>query len=68
MADHNDDHVYDDTTGEWRPASERAAIKACAGSIEVRDAAGTMLADGASVVLVKPRGQGGAGQTLKRAR
>ncbi|ANT54296.1 alkylphosphonate utilization protein [Mesorhizobium amorphae] len=66
MTDHNDDYVYDDTTGEWRSASEMAAIKASAGSIEVRDAAGTMLADGDSVVLVKDLKVKGAGQTLKQ--
>ena len=24
MADENDDYVYDEVTGEWRPASEMA--------------------------------------------
>lgn len=53
MTDHNDNYVYDDTTGEWRPASEMAAIAASARSIEVRDASGNVLADGDSVVLVR---------------
>ncbi len=66
MNDQNDDYVYDDTTGEWRPASEMAAIPASAGKIEVRDAAGNVLADGDSVVLVKDLKVKGAGQTLKQ--
>ncbi|BCH19549.1 alkylphosphonate utilization protein [Mesorhizobium sp. L-2-11] len=66
MTDQNDDYVYDDTTGEWRPASEMAAIAASAGRIEVRDAAGNVLADGDSVVLVKDLKVKGAGQTLKQ--
>lgn len=66
MTDHKDDYVYDDATGEWRPASEMAAIAASAGSIEVRDAAGNVLANGDSVVLVKDLKVKGAGQTLKQ--
>lgn len=66
MTDQNDDYVYDDATGEWRPASEMAAVAASAGSIEVRDAAGNLLADGDSVVLVKDLKVKGAGQTLKQ--
>ena len=67
MTDQNDDYVYDDATGEWRPASEmEVPIAASAGSIEVRDAAGNVLADGDSVVLVKDLKVKGAGQTLKQ--
>lgn len=66
MTDQNDDYVYDDATGEWRPASEMAAIAASAVGMEVRDAAGNMLADGDSVVLVKDLKVKGAGQTLKQ--
>ncbi|KQU95480.1 PhnA protein [Mesorhizobium sp. Root102] len=66
MTDQNDDYVYDDTTGEWRSASEMAAIVAFAGHVEVRDAAGNVLADGDSVVLVKDLKVKGAGQTLKQ--
>jgi len=62
MAD--DDYVYDEATGEWRPASEVAA--AAAAALEVRDAAGNVLADGDSVVLVKDLKVKGAGQTLKQ--
>ena len=62
MAD--DDYIYDEATGEWRPASDVAAEKA-AGSV-VRDASGTVLADGDSVVLIKDLKVKGAGQTLKQ--
>jgi protein PhnA len=62
MAD--DEYVYDEATGEWRPASEIAAEKAAA-SVVV-DAAGNVLADGDSVVLIKDLKVKGAGQTLKQ--
>lgn len=64
MTDSNDDYVYDETTGEWRPASEIAAAQAKA--LEVRDASGNLLADGDSVVLIKDLKVKGAGQTLKQ--
>jgi protein PhnA len=65
MAD--DDYVYDEVTGEWRPASEMAAAAAAGpGRPEVRDAAGNVLADGDSVVLIKDLKVKGAGQTLKQ--
>ncbi len=64
MAD--DDYVYDEVTGEWRPASEVAAAAASADRLEVRDAAGNVLADGDSVVLIKDLKVKGAGQTLKQ--
>ncbi|WP_420100699.1 alkylphosphonate utilization protein [Bosea sp. (in: a-proteobacteria)] len=64
MAD--DEYVYDEATGEWRPASEVAAAAAAAGKIEVKDAAGNLLADGDSVVLIKDLKVKGAGQTLKQ--
>lgn len=60
----DDDYVYDEATGEWRPASELAA-EAAAGA-EVRDASGNVLADGDSVVLIKDLKVKGAGQTLKQ--
>ena len=63
MAD--DDYVYDEVTGEWRPASEMAAA-ATPQRAEARDAAGTVLADGDSVVLIKDLKVKGAGQTLKQ--
>jgi protein PhnA len=64
MAD--DDYVYDEATGEWRPASEVAASAAAANKVEVKDAAGNLLADGDSVVLIKDLKVKGAGQTLKQ--
>ena len=64
MADDDDEYVYDEATGEWRPASELAAVKAEAAV--VRDAAGNVLADGDSVVLIKDLKVKGAGQTLKQ--
>ncbi|MBS9721396.1 alkylphosphonate utilization protein [Tianweitania sp. BSSL-BM11] len=65
MSDQDDDYVYDEVTGEWRPASEMAAA-AQAGQAEVRDAAGNVLVDGDAVVLVKDLKVKGAGQTLKQ--
>jgi protein PhnA len=64
MTNTDDDYVYDEATGEWRPASEMAA--AAAAKPDVRDAAGNVLADGDSVVLVKDLKVKGAGQTLKQ--
>lgn len=60
----DDDYVYDEATGEWRPAAELAAAQTEA--IEVRDASGNLLADGDSVVLIKDLKVKGAGQTLKQ--
>ena len=50
-----DDYVYDEATGEWRPASEVAAAAAAAEATKrvVRDSAGNALADGDSVTLIK---------------
>jgi protein PhnA len=64
MMSDDEDYIYDESTGEWRPASEMAAAAALA--LEVRDAAGNVLADGDSVVLVKDLKVKGAGQTLKQ--
>jgi protein PhnA len=64
MASGDDDYVYDEATGEWRPASELAA--AAAKASEVRDAAGNVLQDGDSVTLIKDLKVKGAGQTLKQ--
>ncbi len=64
MAGGDDDYVYDEATGEWRPASEAAA--ATVERLEVRDASGTLLADGDQVVLIKDLKVKGAGQTLKQ--
>ena len=65
MTDGDDDYVYDDASGEWRPASEIAASSAAA-AVVVVDAAGTVLADGDAVVLIKDLKVKGAGQTLKQ--
>ncbi|HWW46220.1 MAG TPA: PhnA domain-containing protein, partial [Xanthobacteraceae bacterium] len=48
------------------PASELAAKRAAADTIEVRDAVGNVLADGDQVTLIKDLDVKGAGQTLKR--
>ena len=64
MADADDEYVYDDATGEWRPAPEIAAQ--AARSAEVRDASGNVLKDGDSVTLIKDLKVKGAGQTLKQ--
>lgn len=58
----DEEWVYDEASGEWKPASEAAAEA----TIEVRDAAGNLLADGDQVVLVKDLKVKGAGQTLKQ--
>lgn len=65
MADDDNAYVFDEATGEWRPAGEVAA-SAAAETVEVRDASGNVLADGDSVVLVKDLKVKGAGQTLKQ--
>lgn len=65
MTDADDDYVYDEQTGEWRPASEIPAASA-ATAVAVVDSAGTALADGDAVVLIKDLKVKGAGQTLKQ--
>ena len=62
----DDDYIYDEATGEWRPASEVKQAAAAAAAPVVRDAAGYVLADGDSVVLVKDLKVKGANQTLKQ--
>ncbi len=66
MAGDDEDYVYDEDSGEWLPASQRAANRTAAERIEVRDAVGNLLADGDSVTLIKDLTVKGAGQTLKR--
>lgn len=58
----DDDYVYDEATGEWRPASEIAA----AAALTVVDAEGNPLADGDSVTLIKDLKVKGTNTTLKR--
>lgn len=65
MAGDDDEYVYDEATGEWRPASEMAAA-AGAGIIEVRDASGNVLKDGDSVTLIKDLKVKGTSETIKR--
>lgn len=68
MADHDDaqdEYVYDEATGEWRPASEVSAA-ADAGPRVVYDAAGNALADGDAVTLIKDLKVKGTNQTLKQ--
>jgi protein PhnA len=62
MPSSDDDYIYDEATGEWRPASEMAATT----KVEVRDASGNVLADGDSVTLIKDLKVKGANQTLKQ--
>lgn len=64
MTDQNDEYVYDEVSGDWRPASELAAEKAK--KAEVKDASGNVLSDGDSVTLIKDLKVKGAGQTLKQ--
>ena len=64
MADENDEYGYDEATGEWRPASEMAAVRA--EQARVRDASGNVLADGDSATLIKDLKVKGANQTLKQ--
>ncbi len=66
MAADDDEYIYDEATGEWRPASEIAAAAAAKGAVEVLDAAGNVLKDGDSVSLVKDLKVKGANQTLKQ--
>ena len=66
MANDDEDYVYDEASGEWLSAADaRACAAAAAAGPEARDAAGTLAADGDSVVLVKDLTVKGAGQTLK---
>ncbi len=64
MAADDDEYVYDEASGEWRPASEVAAAAATAN--EVRDAAGNVLTDGDSVTLIKDLKVKGTSTTLKQ--
>lgn len=65
MAGEDDAYVYDESRGEWVPASE---LKAAPGeeTVVVRDAVGNVLSDGDQVTLIKDLPVKGAGQTLKR--
>jgi len=65
MGDDNDAYLYDEATGEWRPAGDGAA-SAIIDRVDVRDAAGNVLADGDSVTVIKDLKVKGANQTLKQ--
>lgn len=65
-ADDNEDFVYDEATGEWISASELASRQAAESTVQVRDSAGTLLADGDAVTLIKDLTVKGANRTLKR--
>ncbi|MBA3039684.1 MAG: alkylphosphonate utilization protein [Alphaproteobacteria bacterium] len=64
MAADDDDYVYDEVTGEWRPASEVAA--AANAKPVAKDSAGNVLADGDSVTLIKDLKVKGTNTTLKQ--
>lgn len=66
MADDTEDYVYDEASGEWRPAGEGAVADVGALPAEVRDAAGTVLANGDSVSLIKDLKVKGTSTTLKQ--
>lgn len=65
MADGDDEYVFDEATGEWRPAGD-VAVAAVVERGVVRDSAGNVLADGDSVALIKDLKVKGANQTLKQ--
>ena len=64
MAADDDEYVYDEATGEWRPASEVAA--GANAKPVTKDAAGNVLADGDSVTLIKDLKVKGTNTTLKQ--
>ncbi|MCV3738291.1 alkylphosphonate utilization protein [Rhizobium sp. TRM96647] len=65
MATDDDEYVYDEATGDWRPASEVAAAAAAKQPV-ARDSAGNLLADGDAVTLVKDLKVKGTSTTLKQ--
>ncbi len=58
-------YVYDESTGEWRPAGEVTA-SANIDQADIRDAAGNRLADGDAVTLIKDLKVKGTNLTLKQ--
>ncbi|CAM3154114.1 alkylphosphonate utilization protein [Paracoccus nototheniae] len=62
MAD--DDYVYDEASGEWRPAADIAAEAASGGA--VRDSAGTPLENGDQVVVIKDLKVKGSSTVIKQ--
>ena len=65
MTPDDDEYIYDEATGDWRPASEVAAVAAASQPV-ARDSAGNLLADGDSVTLVKDLKVKGTNTTLKQ--
>lgn len=61
----DEDYVYDEASGEWRPASEMVAEAEAARPV-ARDASGAVLTDGDSVTLIKDLKVKGAGTVLKQ--
>ncbi|WP_159992331.1 alkylphosphonate utilization protein [Roseomonas sp. 18066] len=61
----DDEYIYDEATGEWRPASEVAAASEAARP-QARDASGNLLADGDAVTLIKDLKVKGTSQTVKQ--
>ncbi len=63
-----DDYVYDEATGEWRPAAEVMPSDTVMTDTAhtVHDAVGNLLVDGDSVTLVKDLKVKGTSQTLRR--
>lgn len=62
----DDDYLFDEANGEWRPAHEMVAVSPMAGKVEVRDSVGNLLADRDQVTLIKDLAVKGTGKTLKR--
>lgn len=60
----DDDYIYDEASGEWRPASEVKAEQAAAAT--ARDSTGQVLANGDQVVLIKDLKVKGTSTTLKQ--
>jgi protein PhnA len=64
MSKSDDSYIYDEATGEWRPAAEAEAEAAEAAT--VRDSTGATLANGDSVTLIKDLKIKGSSQILKQ--
>lgn len=66
MTGSSDDYIYDEDSGEWVSAAQASAHAAAGNTVEVRDSAGNLLADGDSVITIKDLKVKGAGQTLRK--
>ena len=65
-ASDSDDYVYDEATGEWVAPGDLTVAASEDEAVEVRDSAGTLLADGDQVTLIKDLKVKGTSETLKR--